>query len=65
MSNQLLCSLQASLSSRLEKLFQCSFPQDAVPTVEDGVVSLKTLLGPSEEPPQARDEEENRPSGNR
>lgn len=65
MSNQLLCSLQASLSSRLEKLFQCSFPQATVPTVEDGVVSLKTLLGPSEEPPQAGGEEENRASGNR
>lgn len=65
MSNQLLCSLQASLSSRLEKLFQCSFPQAAVPTVGDGVVSLKTLLGPSEEPPQAVDKEENRPPGNR
>lgn len=62
----MLCSLQASLSSRLEKLFQCSFPQAAVPTVEDGVVSLKTLLGPSQEPPpQAGDEEENQPSGNR
>lgn len=65
MSNQLLCSLQASLSSRLEKLFQCSFPQAAVPMMEDSVMSLKTLLGPSEEPPQAGDEEENRPSGNR
>lgn len=61
----MLCYVQVSLSSRLEKLFQCSFPQAAVPTVEDGVVSLKTLLGPSEEPPQAGDEEENRPSGNR
>ncbi|KAM9792225.1 aftiphilin a [Neosynchiropus ocellatus] len=37
--------------SRLEKVFQCSFPPAAVSAVEDPVVSLKTLLerGPEEE----------------
>ncbi|XP_045902902.1 aftiphilin a isoform X2 [Micropterus dolomieu] len=47
----------ASLSSRLEKLFQSSFPQTAVPPVEDVVVSLKIMLEPPEDKPQPGAEE--------
>ncbi|XP_068607009.1 aftiphilin a [Brachionichthys hirsutus] len=47
----------ASLSRRLEKLFQTSFPQNAVPPVEDQVTSLGTLLAPPDHP-----EEETSPS---
>lgn len=55
-------SLQESLLSRLEKLFQSSFPQTAVPPVEDQVVSLKILLGPLEDRPHdAGTEEEKGP----
>ncbi|XP_029912719.1 aftiphilin a isoform X2 [Myripristis murdjan] len=50
----------ASLSSRLERLFQSSFPQTPVPQVGDEVASLKTLLEPPEEKPQAGQEEESR-----
>ncbi|XP_019115283.2 aftiphilin a isoform X1 [Larimichthys crocea] len=55
----------ASLSSRLEKLFQSSFPQTAVPSVEDEVASLKILLGPPEEKPQPGVKEEKRSPCNR
>uniref|UniRef100_UPI0037E71135 aftiphilin a isoform X2 n=1 Tax=Semicossyphus pulcher TaxID=241346 RepID=UPI0037E71135 len=56
----------ASLSSRLEKLFQSSFPQtSAVPLVEDVVSSLKDLLEPPEEKPQPGGEEEQRSPGSR
>ncbi|XP_051242357.1 aftiphilin a isoform X2 [Dicentrarchus labrax] len=55
----------ASLSSRLEKLFQSSFPQTAVPSVEDEVASLKILLGPPGDKPQPGAEEEARSPGNR
>ncbi|XP_049899671.1 aftiphilin a isoform X2 [Epinephelus moara] len=50
----------ASLSSRLEKLFQGSFPQTAALSVEDEVASLRILLGPPEDKPQpgAEGEEE-------
>ncbi|XP_041789271.1 aftiphilin a isoform X2 [Chelmon rostratus] len=48
----------ATLSSRLEKLFQSSFPQTAVPSVEVKVASLKILLGPLEDKPQPGAEEE-------
>ncbi|XP_032398482.1 aftiphilin a isoform X2 [Etheostoma spectabile] len=48
----------ASLSSRLEKLFQGSFPPTAAPSVEDHVASLRILLGPAEEKPQPGSEEE-------
>ncbi|XP_044045398.1 aftiphilin a isoform X2 [Siniperca chuatsi] len=51
----------ASLSSRLEKLFQSSFPQTAVPPVEDVVASLKILLEPPEDKPQPGAEEQKRP----
>lgn len=51
-------SPQALLSSRLEKLFQSSFPQTAVPPVEDQVVSLKILLGPLEDRPHDAGAEE-------
>uniref|UniRef100_A0A4W6E351 Aftiphilin a n=1 Tax=Lates calcarifer TaxID=8187 RepID=A0A4W6E351_LATCA len=50
----------ASLSSRLEKLFQSSFPQTAAPPVEDEVLSLKILLEPPEDGPQPEAEEETR-----
>ncbi|XP_034391378.1 aftiphilin a isoform X2 [Cyclopterus lumpus] len=39
----------ASLSLRLEKLFQGSFPQTAAPPVEDEVESLRVLVGPPED----------------
>ncbi|XP_065816667.1 LOW QUALITY PROTEIN: aftiphilin a [Labrus bergylta] len=59
----------ASLSSRLEKLFQSSFPQTAaVPVMEDGEVStLKNLLDPLEEKPRpgAEEEQEETSPGNR
>ncbi|XP_076585354.1 aftiphilin a isoform X2 [Chaetodon auriga] len=56
----------ALLSSRLEKLFQSSFPQTAVSSVEDEVASLKILLGPPEDKPQpGAEEEEKRSSCNR
>ncbi|KAM9363157.1 aftiphilin a isoform 2-T2 [Symphorus nematophorus] len=57
----------ASLSSRLEKLFQSSFPQTAAPPVEDEVASLKILLGPPEDKaqPGAEEEEEERSPCNR
>ncbi|XP_075947837.1 aftiphilin a isoform X2 [Anarhichas minor] len=56
----------ASLSSRLEKLFQGSFPQTAAPSVEDQVVSLRVLLGPPEDRPQpGAEEEETSPPCNR
>ncbi|XP_026215120.1 aftiphilin a isoform X2 [Anabas testudineus] len=45
------------LSSRLEKLFQVSFPQTTVPLVEDEVGSLQVLLEPPEEKPQLELEE--------
>ncbi|KAM3623781.1 uncharacterized protein V6R79_015462 [Siganus canaliculatus] len=50
----------ASLSNRLEKLFHSSFPQTAVPPVQDDVISLKILLGPPEDKPQPGAEEEKR-----
>ncbi|GLD71951.1 aftiphilin-like protein, partial [Lates japonicus] len=50
----------ASLSSRLEKLFQSSFPQTTAPPVEDEVLSLKILLEPPEDGPQPEAEEETR-----
>ncbi|XP_042338392.1 aftiphilin-like [Plectropomus leopardus] len=60
----------ATLASRLEKLFQGSFPQTAVPSVEDEVASLRILLGPPEDKPQPggeeeEEEEEERPPCNR
>ncbi|XP_011610952.1 aftiphilin a isoform X1 [Takifugu rubripes] len=48
----------ASLSSRLEKLFQSSFPQPAVPSLDEEVVFLRTLLGPAEDRVQAGGGEE-------
>ncbi|XP_026179767.1 aftiphilin a isoform X2 [Mastacembelus armatus] len=51
-------SHSASLSSRLEKLFQISFPQTAAPLVEDEVESLKILLECPEEKSQPGAEEE-------
>lgn len=62
---QLLFCLQVAVSSRLEKLFHSSFLQTAVPTVEDDVVTLKSLLGPEEDRPQSGVEEEDRPRCNR
>ncbi|XP_059187473.1 aftiphilin a isoform X2 [Centropristis striata] len=49
----------ASLSSRLEKLFQGSFPQTASLSVEEEVASLRILLGPPGEKPHpgVQDEE--------
>lgn len=58
-------SPQASLSRRLEKLFQSSFAPPAGPPVEDQVVSLKILLGPPDPQPEPGTEEENRSPGNR
>ncbi|XP_041641605.1 aftiphilin a isoform X3 [Cheilinus undulatus] len=57
---------QTLLSSRLEKLFQSSFPQTAVvPAIEDVEVStLKNLLEPPEEK-QPGAEEEEMPAGHR
>ncbi|KAK9540751.1 hypothetical protein VZT92_003181 [Zoarces viviparus] len=56
----------ASLSSRLEKLFQGSFPQTVAPSVEDQVASLRVLLGPPEDRPQpGAEEEETSPPCNR
>lgn len=46
-----MSSPQASLSVRLEKLFQISFPPTDVPTLEDAVLSLKILLEPPEDEP--------------
>lgn len=63
--SQLLFCLQVALSSCLEKLFQSSFPQTAVPAVEDDVVTLKTLVGPEEDKRQSGVEEEDRPRCNR
>lgn len=60
--------MQASLSSRLENLFQVSFPQTDVPQrQEDSVVSLKSLLGREEQQQLEGDQEqqENRPSTGR
>lgn len=51
-------SLQALLSSRLEKLFHVSFPQTTVPLLEEEVMSLQDLLEPPEEKPQPGTEEE-------
>lgn len=52
-------SLQASLFSRLEKLFQVSFPQIATRLLEDQVVSLKAVLEPPEDrQPRAEEGEE-------
>nr|XP_046231844.1 aftiphilin a isoform X2 [Scatophagus argus] len=48
----------APLSSRLEKLFQSSFPLTAVPSVEDAVTSLKVLLEPPVDKPRPGAEEE-------
>ncbi|XP_037327804.2 aftiphilin a isoform X2 [Pungitius pungitius] len=49
----------ATLSSRLEKLFQGSFPRTAAPPpVEDEVASLRILLGPPQDKPQPGAEEE-------
>ncbi|XP_023148089.2 aftiphilin a isoform X2 [Amphiprion ocellaris] len=45
-----------SLSSRLEKLFQRSFPQTAARPLDDHVVSLKILLEPPEDGPGAENE---------
>lgn len=64
----LLGPLQASLSSRLENLFQVSFPQTGAPQrLEDGVVSLQNLLGAEQQQQQEGDQEqqENRPSAGR
>ncbi|KAK2817617.1 hypothetical protein Q5P01_025808 [Channa striata] len=47
-----------ALSSRLEKLFQNSFPQTTAPHVEDEVVSLQILLEPPEEEAQPGTDEE-------
>uniref|UniRef100_G3Q7U3 Aftiphilin clathrin-binding box domain-containing protein n=1 Tax=Gasterosteus aculeatus TaxID=69293 RepID=G3Q7U3_GASAC len=41
-----------TLSSRLEKLFQGSFPRTAAPPVDDEVASLRILLEPPEDKPQ-------------
>ncbi|XP_054635456.1 aftiphilin a isoform X2 [Dunckerocampus dactyliophorus] len=41
-----------ALWSRLEKLFESSFPQATAPPVEDEVVSLKVLLGPRKDEDQ-------------
>ncbi|XP_040042777.2 aftiphilin a isoform X3 [Gasterosteus aculeatus] len=48
----------ATLSSRLEKLFQGSFPRTAAPPVDDEVASLRILLEPPEDKPQPGAEEE-------
>ncbi|CAI5678826.1 unnamed protein product [Oreochromis niloticus] len=49
----------ASLFSRLEKLFQVSFPQSAAQPLEDQVVSLKVVLEPPEDRhPGAEEKEE-------
>ncbi|XP_070711491.1 aftiphilin a [Pempheris klunzingeri] len=48
----------ASLSSRLEKVFQSSFPQTTAPPVEDEVTSLKILLEPPEDKPQPGGDEQ-------
>ncbi|XP_069023869.1 aftiphilin a isoform X2 [Embiotoca jacksoni] len=50
----------ASLCSRLEKLFQSSFPQDAARPLEDQVMSLRVLLEPPEDKPLPGAEEEPR-----
>ncbi|XP_046899745.1 aftiphilin a isoform X1 [Hypomesus transpacificus] len=47
-------SLSASLSCRLEKLFQATFPETPVPQVGEEVLSLKTRL----EPPERLEQEE-------
>lgn len=62
---QLLFCLQVALSGRLEKLFQSSFLQTAVPAVDDDVMTLKTLLGPEEDRPQSGVEQEDRTRCNR
>lgn len=48
-------SLSASLSSRLEKLFQATFPETPVCPVGEEVLSLKTLLEPPERGQQGDD----------
>lgn len=58
------------MSSRLENLFQVSFPQaDAPESLEDVVVSLKSLLGEKEQQQQQQEgnqeQQENRPSTGR
>ncbi|XP_029986656.1 aftiphilin a isoform X2 [Sphaeramia orbicularis] len=55
----------ASLSDRLEKLFQSSFPQTPAPQLEDEVVSLKILLEPAEDKPESGAKEDSRPPCNR
>ncbi|XP_076003819.1 aftiphilin a isoform X2 [Genypterus blacodes] len=47
-----------SIIGRLERLFQSSFPQMAVPLLEKEVASLKLLLEAPEEKPEQRPEEE-------
>ncbi|XP_047434343.1 aftiphilin a isoform X2 [Mugil cephalus] len=49
-----------SLSVRLEKLFQSSFPPTDVPPLEDAVLSLKILLEPPEDEPQSGTEAQRR-----
>lgn len=66
----MLGPLQASLSSRLENLFQVSFPQTGAPQrLEDGVVSLKSLLGAEQQqqqrPEEDQEQQENQPSAGR
>lgn len=58
----LLDPMQASLSSRLENLFQVSFPQTDVPQrLEDTVVSLQSLLVGAEQQQEGNQEkQENR-----
>ncbi|XP_028454243.1 aftiphilin a isoform X2 [Perca flavescens] len=51
----------ASLSSRLERLFQGSFPPTAAPSVGTDVVPLRVLLGPPEE--EEEEEEKPQPGG--
>ncbi|XP_071773175.1 aftiphilin a isoform X1 [Centroberyx gerrardi] len=50
----------ASLSGRLERLFQSSFPQTPVAPVGEEVTSLKTLLEPPDDQPQPGREEGSR-----
>ncbi|XP_068177903.1 aftiphilin a isoform X2 [Antennarius striatus] len=48
----------ASLSGRLEKLFQSSFPQGAVASVGGGVTPLEVLLGRHDDAPAPRVDDE-------
>ncbi|XP_056136808.1 aftiphilin a isoform X2 [Lampris incognitus] len=54
----------ASLSSRLEKLFQNSFPETPVPQMEEEVMPLKSVLETPKEIPQPGQKEERMPTSN-